>query len=89
MIIMLQRHISVLNFQVLLGIKMHDNLALLLDQILNDCGAVPGSLLYHKVSQTLIARCKVGFSHLFYIHCPKDEGFSICINCPLLFTELV
>lgn len=74
---------------------MQDSVALLLDQILDDSGAVPGSLLYHKVSQTLIARCKVGSSHLFYIHCPKDEGFSICashkfcLNCPLLFTEIV
>ncbi|XP_072727152.1 methionyl-tRNA formyltransferase, mitochondrial isoform X4 [Ciconia boyciana] len=31
------------------------------DQILNDCGAVPGSLLYHKESQMLIARCKEGW----------------------------
>ncbi|KFQ42133.1 hypothetical protein N333_01758, partial [Nestor notabilis] len=31
------------------------------DKILNDCGAVPGSLLYHKSSQTLIARCKEGW----------------------------
>ncbi|NXX86254.1 FMT protein, partial [Urocolius indicus] len=30
------------------------------DQTLNDCGAVPGSLLYHKASQTLVARCKEG-----------------------------
>lgn len=66
MIIMLQRHISVLNVFALFGIKIQDNIALLLDQILNDCGAVPGSLLYHKMSQTLIARCKVGFFHLFY-----------------------
>lgn len=64
---------------VLLGIKMQGDFALLLDPTLNDCGAVPGSLLYHKASQTLIARCKVGFSHLFYSHCPKDEGFSICV----------
>ena len=49
------------NLFLIVGIKTQDNLALLLDQILNDCGAVPGSLLYHKVSQTLIARCKVGF----------------------------
>lgn len=44
---------------------MQDDLALLLDQLLNDDEAVPGSLMYHKVSQTLIARCKVGFC-LFY-----------------------
>ncbi|NXD08027.1 FMT protein, partial [Nothocercus nigrocapillus] len=31
------------------------------DEILNDLGAVPGSLLYHKQSQTLIARCKEGW----------------------------
>ncbi|NWI66864.1 FMT protein, partial [Todus mexicanus] len=31
------------------------------DEILNDRGAVPGSLLYHKASQTLIARCKEGW----------------------------
>nr|XP_009679860.1 PREDICTED: methionyl-tRNA formyltransferase, mitochondrial [Struthio camelus australis] len=31
------------------------------DQVLNDRGAVPGSLLYHKLSQTLIARCKEGW----------------------------
>lgn len=85
---MIPRDISVSNFFVLVGIKMQDNLALLLDQLLNDHGAVPGSLLYHKVSQMLIARCKVGFSHLFYIHCPKDEVFSIyvlhnfCLNYP-------
>ncbi|NWI92503.1 FMT protein, partial [Pitta sordida] len=30
-------------------------------QKLNDCGAVPGSLLFHKVSQTLVARCKEGW----------------------------
>ncbi|NWX18347.1 FMT protein, partial [Aegotheles bennettii] len=30
-------------------------------QILNDHGAVPGSLIYHKVSQTLLARCKQGW----------------------------
>lgn len=95
MIIMPQRDIRVSNFFVLVGIKMQDNLSLLLDQVLNDHGAVPGSLLYHKVSQMLIARCKVGFSHLFHIHCPKDEFSSIgllqnfCLNCPLLFAELV
>uniref|UniRef100_A0A8C0BNC3 Methionyl-tRNA formyltransferase, mitochondrial n=1 Tax=Buteo japonicus TaxID=224669 RepID=A0A8C0BNC3_9AVES len=38
-----------------------NSLALLLDRILDDSGAVPGSLLYHKVSQTLIARCKEGW----------------------------
>lgn len=31
------------------------------DQVLSDHGAVPGSLLYHKMSQTLIARCKEGW----------------------------
>ncbi|NWI15818.1 FMT protein, partial [Crypturellus soui] len=31
------------------------------DEVLNDLGAVPGSLLYHKLSQTLIARCKEGW----------------------------
>ncbi|NXY81666.1 FMT protein, partial [Alcedo cyanopectus] len=31
------------------------------DQILNDPGAVPGSLLYHKASKTLIVRCKEGW----------------------------
>ncbi|NXO03940.1 FMT protein, partial [Rhinopomastus cyanomelas] len=30
-------------------------------EIPSDCGAVPGSLLYHKASQTLIARCKEGW----------------------------
>ncbi|NXJ30668.1 FMT protein, partial [Dicrurus megarhynchus] len=39
-----------------------DNIPGFSDQILNDCGVVPGSVLFHKVSQTLIARCKVGFS---------------------------
>lgn len=77
MVIVLQRDTSVSNFFVLGAIKMQVNLALLLDQTLNDCGAVPGSLLYHKASQTLIACCKVGSSHLFYVHCPKDEVFSI------------
>lgn len=82
-------------FSVLVGIKMQKDLSLLLDQILNVCGVVPGSVLFHKVSQTLIARCKVGFSHLFYIHCPKDEVFSICVvhnfclNCLLLVSVLV
>nr|XP_009501263.1 PREDICTED: methionyl-tRNA formyltransferase, mitochondrial [Phalacrocorax carbo] len=38
-----------------------DNIPGLADQRLNDCGAVPGSLLYHKVSQTLLARCKEGW----------------------------
>lgn len=78
--IVLQRDISVSNCFVLVGIKLQYNFALLLDQVLNDCGAVPGSLLYHKASQTLIARCKVGFSRLFYLHCPKDEVFSICVT---------
>lgn len=72
---------------MLVYIKMQDDLALLLDQLLNDDEAVPGSLMYHKVSQTLIARCKVGFC-LFYMRfliflC------SLAFNCPLLFTELV
>ncbi|NXG74664.1 FMT protein, partial [Baryphthengus martii] len=31
------------------------------DQTLYDHGAVPGSLLYHKASKTLIARCKEGW----------------------------
>ncbi|XP_065544760.1 methionyl-tRNA formyltransferase, mitochondrial [Lathamus discolor] len=31
------------------------------EQTLNDCGAAPGSLLYHKASQMLIARCKEGW----------------------------
>ena len=31
------------------------------DQVLSDHGAVPGSLLYHKMSQMLIARCKEGW----------------------------
>ncbi|XP_026711751.1 methionyl-tRNA formyltransferase, mitochondrial [Athene cunicularia] len=38
-----------------------DNIPGFADQILNGCGTVPGSLLYHKVSQTLIARCKEGW----------------------------
>lgn len=82
-------------FSVFVGMKMQDDLSLLLDEILNDCGVVPGSVLFHKMSQMLIARCKVGFSHLFYIHCPKDEVFSICVvpnfclNCPLLVSLLV
>lgn len=69
----------ILTFSVLVGIKMQDDLSLLLDQILNDCGVVPGSVLFHKMSQTLVAHCKVGFSHLFYIHCPEDEVFSIYV----------
>lgn len=78
MMIVLQRDISVSNCFVLVGIKLQYNFALLLGQVLNDC--VPGSLLYHRASQTLIARCKVGFSHLFYLHWPKDEVFSICVT---------
>ncbi|XP_069722909.1 methionyl-tRNA formyltransferase, mitochondrial isoform X1 [Phaenicophaeus curvirostris] len=35
-----------------------DNVPDIADQILNGHGAVPGSLLYHKPSQTLVARCK-------------------------------
>lgn len=62
-------------FSVFVGIKVQDDISLLLDQILNDCGAVPGSVLFHKMSQTLVARCKVGFSRLFYIYCPKDGVF--------------
>ncbi|NWU91841.1 FMT protein, partial [Upupa epops] len=31
------------------------------DLISDACGAVPGSLLFHKASQTLIARCKEGW----------------------------
>ncbi|XP_074900702.1 methionyl-tRNA formyltransferase, mitochondrial [Buteo buteo] len=38
-----------------------DNIPGFADRILDDSGAVPGSLLYHKVSQTLIARCKEGW----------------------------
>lgn len=82
-------------FSVFVGIKMKDDLSLLLDQIINDCEVVPGSVMFHKMSQTLIARCKVGFSHLFYIHYPKDEVSSICVvpdfchNCPLLVSVLV
>uniref|UniRef100_A0A803W9H1 Methionyl-tRNA formyltransferase, mitochondrial n=1 Tax=Ficedula albicollis TaxID=59894 RepID=A0A803W9H1_FICAL len=38
-----------------------DDLSLLLDQTLNDCGVVPGSVLFHKMSQTLVARCKEGW----------------------------
>ncbi|KFZ67883.1 hypothetical protein N338_05156, partial [Podiceps cristatus] len=38
-----------------------DSIPGLADQILNDSEAVPGSLLYHKVSQTLMARCKEGW----------------------------
>ncbi|NXX94814.1 FMT protein, partial [Centropus bengalensis] len=37
-----------------------DNIPEFADQILNDHGAVPGSLLYHKPSQTLVVRCKEG-----------------------------
>ncbi|KAI1235239.1 hypothetical protein IHE44_0002879 [Lamprotornis superbus] len=38
-----------------------DNIPGFSDQILNDCEAVPGSVLFHKMSQTLIARCKDGW----------------------------
>lgn len=82
-------------FSLIFGIKMQDDLSLLLDQIQNDCEVVPGSVLFHKTSQTLIARCKVGFPCLFYIHCLKDEVFGICVvhnfclNCPLLVSVLV
>uniref|UniRef100_A0A8D2MFW0 Methionyl-tRNA formyltransferase, mitochondrial n=1 Tax=Zonotrichia albicollis TaxID=44394 RepID=A0A8D2MFW0_ZONAL len=38
-----------------------DDLSLLLDQIQNDCDVVPGSVLFHKMSQTLIAHCKEGW----------------------------
>ncbi|KAM9223938.1 methionyl-tRNA formyltransferase, mitochondrial isoform 2-T2 [Leptosomus discolor] len=38
-----------------------ENIPEFADQMLNDGGAVPGSLLYHKMSQTLIARCKEGW----------------------------
>ncbi|XP_009278768.1 PREDICTED: methionyl-tRNA formyltransferase, mitochondrial [Aptenodytes forsteri] len=38
-----------------------DNIPGFADQLLDDHGAVPGSLLYHKVSQMLIARCKEGW----------------------------
>ncbi|XP_031443687.1 methionyl-tRNA formyltransferase, mitochondrial isoform X2 [Phasianus colchicus] len=38
-----------------------DNILDSVDQVLNDHGVVPGSLLYHKTSQTLIARCKEGW----------------------------
>ncbi|XP_040455782.1 methionyl-tRNA formyltransferase, mitochondrial [Falco naumanni] len=46
----------------LLDFEEVDNIPGFSDQILNDHGAVvPGSLLYHKESQTLIARCKEGW----------------------------
>ncbi|KAM6306958.1 methionyl-tRNA formyltransferase, mitochondrial-like [Podargus strigoides] len=45
----------------LLNLVEVDNIPGFADQILNDCGAVPGSLLYHKVSQMLIAHCKDGW----------------------------
>ncbi|KAL2300715.1 hypothetical protein Nmel_013602 [Mimus melanotis] len=38
-----------------------DNIPGFSDQTLNDCGVVPGSVLFHKMSQTLIARCKEGW----------------------------
>ncbi|NWU61391.1 FMT protein, partial [Pterocles burchelli] len=38
-----------------------DNIPGFTDEVLNDPGAVPGSVLYHKVSQTLMARCKEGW----------------------------
>ncbi|NXQ41914.1 FMT protein, partial [Catharus fuscescens] len=38
-----------------------DNIPGFSDQILNDCGVVPGSVLFHKMSQTLVARCKEGW----------------------------
>ncbi|NWT89520.1 FMT protein, partial [Lanius ludovicianus] len=38
-----------------------DNIPGFSDQMLNDCGVIPGSVLFHKVSQTLIARCKEGW----------------------------
>ncbi|NXN06881.1 FMT protein, partial [Indicator maculatus] len=31
------------------------------DQVLNGCGAAPGSLLYHRASRMLIARCREGW----------------------------
>ncbi|XP_037249482.1 methionyl-tRNA formyltransferase, mitochondrial [Falco rusticolus] len=46
----------------LLDFEEVDNIPGFSDQMLNDHGAVvPGSLLYHKESQTLIARCKEGW----------------------------
>lgn len=90
-----QRNRSGSKFCVLFGIKMQDDPSLLLDQIQKDCEVVPGSVLFHKKSQTLMARCKVGFLYLFYIHCTKDELFSICVvhnfylNYPLLVSVLV
>uniref|UniRef100_A0A8D2MF44 Methionyl-tRNA formyltransferase, mitochondrial n=1 Tax=Zonotrichia albicollis TaxID=44394 RepID=A0A8D2MF44_ZONAL len=61
-IIQLHRAIGMVQiFSVLFGIKMQDDLSLLLDQIQNDCDVVPGSVLFHKMSQTLIAHCKEGW----------------------------
>ncbi|NXX45930.1 FMT protein, partial [Tricholaema leucomelas] len=45
----------------LLDLVEVDNIPGFSDQVLNDCGAAPGSLLYHKASQMLIARCRVGW----------------------------
>ncbi|NXP83287.1 FMT protein, partial [Ramphastos sulfuratus] len=45
----------------LLDLVEVDNIPGLSDQVLHDCGAAPGSLLYHKASQMLIARCRVGW----------------------------
>ncbi|NXF97170.1 FMT protein, partial [Eubucco bourcierii] len=45
----------------LLDLVEVDNIPGFSDQVLNDFGAAPGSLLYHKASQMLIARCRVGW----------------------------
>ncbi|NXG43418.1 FMT protein, partial [Psilopogon haemacephalus] len=42
----------------LLDLVEVDNIPGLSDQVLNDSGAAPGSLLYHKASKMLIARCR-------------------------------
>ncbi|XP_009902250.2 methionyl-tRNA formyltransferase, mitochondrial [Dryobates pubescens] len=45
----------------LLDLVEVDNIPGFSDQVLNDCGAAPGSLLYHKASRMLIARCREGW----------------------------
>ncbi|KAM9375334.1 LOW QUALITY PROTEIN: methionyl-tRNA formyltransferase, mitochondrial [Phaethornis superciliosus] len=45
----------------LLDIVAVENIPGFADQTLDEQGAVPGSLMYHKVSQMLVARCKEGW----------------------------
>ncbi|KAH1184239.1 methionyl-tRNA formyltransferase, mitochondrial [Mauremys mutica] len=41
-------------------VEVH-NIRSFADQLLNEHGIVPGSVLYHKLSQTLVVRCKEGW----------------------------